>query len=113
MLHAIGRLAVTQVQSLRRGFLQDGACPCSSVLTVPATVDRLSQTGGETYDRLCTPVGTLWTFLRQIPSDAPPAVRQWRVSVRHASPKARRRVRRSPVGTARRASVWPHRCSTA
>jgi hypothetical protein len=59
MLHSIGRIAVTQVQSLLRGFLQDGACPFSSVLTVPDIVDRISQTCIETYDRIFTPVVTL------------------------------------------------------
>jgi hypothetical protein len=57
MLHSIGRIAVTQVQSLLRGFLQDGACPFSSVLTVPDIVDRISQTCIETYDRIFTPGG--------------------------------------------------------
>ena len=33
MLHAIGRTAMAQVQSLLCGFLQDGAFPFSSVLT--------------------------------------------------------------------------------
>lgn len=71
MLHSIGRIAVTQVQSLLRGFLQDGACPFSSVLTVPDIVDRISQTCIETYDRIFTPVVTLCTFLSQIHSDDP------------------------------------------
>src|SRR5947209_3597211 len=71
MLHAIGRTAVAQVQSLLRGFLQDGALPFSSVLTVPDIVDLISQTCVETYDRIFTPVVTLWTFLSQIHSDDP------------------------------------------
>lgn len=71
MLHSIGRIAVTQVQSLLRGFLQDGACPFSSVLTVPDIVDRISQTCIETYDRIFTPAVTLCTFLSQIHSDDP------------------------------------------
>jgi hypothetical protein len=71
MVHSIGRTAVAQVQSLLQGFLQDGALPFSSVLTVQDIVDRISQTWGETCDRLFTPLVTLWTCLRQIHSDAP------------------------------------------
>jgi hypothetical protein len=71
MLHAIGRTAMAQVQSLLCGFLQDGVFPFSSVLTVPDIVDLISQTCVETCDRLFTPVVTLWTFLSQIHSDDP------------------------------------------
>jgi Transposase DDE domain len=71
MLHSIGRTAVAQVQSLLRGFLQDGAFPFSSVLTVQDIVDLISQTCVETCDRIFTPVVTLCTFLSQIHSDDP------------------------------------------
>src|SRR4029453_12708735 len=71
MLHSIGRTAVAQVQSLLRGFLQDGAFPFNSVLTVQDIVDLISQTCVETCDRLFTPVVTLCTFLSQRHSDAP------------------------------------------
>jgi DDE family transposase len=71
MLHSIGRTAVAQVQSLLRRFLQDGAFPFSSVLTVQDIVDLISQTCVETCDRIFTPVVTLCTFLSQIHSDDP------------------------------------------
>src|SRR5215475_135485 len=71
MLHSIGRTAMAQVQSLLRGFLQDGASPFSSVLTVHDIVDLISQTCVETCDRIFTPVVTLCTFLSQIHSDDP------------------------------------------
>jgi Transposase DDE domain len=71
MLHSIGRTAVAQVQSLLCGFLQDGAVPFGSVLTVHDIVDRISQTCVETCDRIFTPVVTLCTFLSQIHSDDP------------------------------------------
>ena len=71
MLHSIGRTALTQVQSLLRGFLQDGAFPFGSVLTAQDIVDLISQTCVETCDRIFTPVVTLWTFLSQIHSDDP------------------------------------------
>src|SRR2546422_9566098 len=71
MLHAIGRTAVAQVQSLLRGFLQDGTFPFSSVLTVQDIVDRISQTCVETCGRIFTPVVTLCTFVSQIHSDDP------------------------------------------
>jgi Transposase DDE domain len=62
---------MAQVQSLLCGFLQDGAFPCSAVLTVQDIVDLISQTCVETCDRIFTPVVTLCTFLRQIHSDDP------------------------------------------
>src|SRR5262249_33654149 len=54
-----------------RGFLQDGAFPFGSVLTVQDIVDRINQTCLETCDRICTPMVTLCTFLCQIHSDDP------------------------------------------
>jgi hypothetical protein len=71
MVHSIGRTAVAQVQSLGQGFLQDGALPFSSVLTVQDSVDRISRTWVETCDRIFTPLVTLCTFWRHIPSDDP------------------------------------------
>ena len=71
MRHSIGRTAMAQVQSLLCGFLQDGAFPFSSVLTVQDILDRISQTCVETCDRIFTPVVTLCTFLSQIHSDDP------------------------------------------
>jgi len=71
MLHSIGRTAVAQVQSLLRGFLQEGSCPFSAVLTVKDIVDLVCQECVETADRIFTPVVTLWTFLSQIHSDDP------------------------------------------
>ena len=71
MAHSIGRIAMAQVQSLLYEFLQDGALPFSSVLTVQDIVDLISQTCVETCDRIFTPVVTLCTFLRQIHSDDP------------------------------------------
>src|SRR4029453_16129866 len=54
------------------GFLQDGAFPFSSVLTVQDIVDRISQTCVETCDRIFAPGVTLRTFVRQIHPDDPP-----------------------------------------
>ena len=71
MVHSIGRTALVQVQSLLRGFLQEGSFPFSSVLTVQDIVDLISQECVETCDRIFTPVVTLWTFLSQIHSDDP------------------------------------------
>src|SRR5215475_2572373 len=71
MGHFIGRTAVAQVQSLLRGFLQDGGLPFNTVMTVQDIVDRISQTCAETCDRIFTPVVTLWTFLSQMHSDDP------------------------------------------
>jgi hypothetical protein len=71
MLHSIGRTALTQVQNLLQGFLQDSARPFGSVLTVQDIVDRISQTCIATCDRIFTPMVTLCTFIRQIHSDDP------------------------------------------
>src|SRR5215510_15452423 len=71
MLHSIGHTAMAQVQSLLRGFLQEGSCPFSAVLTVQDLGDRLSQTWVDTGDRIFTPMVTLCTFVSQIPRDAP------------------------------------------
>lgn len=62
---------MAQVQSLLGGFLQDGAFPFSSVLTVQDIVDLIGQTCGETCDRIFTSVVTCCTFLSQIHSDDP------------------------------------------
>lgn len=71
MWHSIGRIAVAQVQSLLRGFLQEDSCPFSTVLTVKDLIDLMRQECIETYDRIFTPVVTLCTFWRQIHSDDP------------------------------------------
>lgn len=71
MLYAIGRTALAQLQSLLRGFLQDGSLPFGSVLTVKDIVDLISQECVETGERLFTPLVTLCTFLSQIHSDDP------------------------------------------
>jgi hypothetical protein len=65
---------MAQVQSLLRGFLQEGACPFSAILTVQDIVDCISQTCVETCDRIFTPMVTLCTFLRQIHSDDPSCI---------------------------------------
>src|SRR6266705_375855 len=71
MVHTLGRTAVAQGQSLLRGFLQEGSCPFSPVLTVKDIVDLLCQECVETADRIFPPVVTLWTFVRHIHSDDP------------------------------------------
>jgi len=71
MLHAIGRTALAQLQSLLGGFLQDGSFPFGSVLTVKDIVDLISQECVETGERIFTPLVTLCTFLSQIHSDDP------------------------------------------
>jgi hypothetical protein len=71
MLRSLGRTALTQIQRLLQGFLPDGTFPCGSVLTVQDIGDRLSQPWIETCDRLCTPMGTLWTFWHHIHRDDP------------------------------------------
>src|SRR5262249_14339435 len=52
-------------------FLQDGAFPFGSVLTVTDIIDLISQEWVETSERLFTPLVTLCTFLSQIHSDDP------------------------------------------
>jgi len=71
MLHARGRTALAQGQSLLRGFLQEGSCPFSTVLTVKDMVDLIRQACVETSDRIFPPVVTFWTFLCQRHRDDP------------------------------------------
>jgi hypothetical protein len=60
-----------QLQSLLRGFLQDGFSPFGSVLTGKDIVALVSQEWAAACDRIFTPVVTLWTFLSQMHSDDP------------------------------------------
>jgi hypothetical protein len=71
MLHALGRPAVAPVQSLLRGCLQEGSCPCRAVRTVQDMVERIGQEGVETADRLFPPMVTLWPCVHHIHRDAP------------------------------------------
>src|SRR5262245_37626412 len=66
MGHFIGRTAVAQVQSLLRGFLQEGGLPFNTVMTVQDLVDRIRQTCAETCDRIFTPMVTLCSFWQHI-----------------------------------------------
>jgi len=70
MGHSIGRTALTQLQSRLQGFLQDGAVPFSSVLTVHAIVALISQTCAETC---AGPRATFAADLRLLQSAPTPA----------------------------------------
>jgi len=113
MLYSIGRTTLVQLQSLLRGFLQDGSFPFGSVLTVKDIVDLTSQEWTETCDRIFTPVVTLWTFWVKSTAIIPRAVQRSHVSTPRVSPRAWRRVRYAPADIARRANVCPSRRCTA
>jgi hypothetical protein len=114
MVHTIGRTAVAQVQSLLRGFLQEGSGPFSAVLTVKDMIDLICQECVETADRIFTPVVTLWTFVSQVYSDGPFVPGGSRTSQRHVCrPRPRavfaahRRVLQSTPTPTRDAAVPP------
>lgn len=71
LLPSIGRTALAPVQSRLRGFLQDYAFPCGSVLTVKDLVDLSSQECVETGERIFPPLVTLCPFLSHIHRDDP------------------------------------------
>ena len=71
MLNPIRGIALVQLKSLLRGFLQECSLPFGSVLTVKEVVAMIREELVETCDRIFTPLVTLCTFLSQIHSDDP------------------------------------------
>jgi hypothetical protein len=71
MLNPIRGIALVQLKSLLRGFLQECSLPFGSVLTVKEVVAIIREELVETCDRIFTPLVTLCTFLSQIHSDDP------------------------------------------
>jgi hypothetical protein len=66
MLNPIRGIALVQLKSLLRGFLQECSLPFGSVLTVKEVVAMIQEELVETCDRIFTPLVTLCTFLSQI-----------------------------------------------
>jgi hypothetical protein len=66
MLNPIRGIALVQLKSLLRGFLQECSLAFGSVLTVKEVVARIQEERVETWDRIFTPLVTLCTFLSQI-----------------------------------------------
>ena len=60
------RLFRTQVQFLRRQFLQDGELPFTDVLTESSIQQAMVDSGVIWKDRIYTPLVTLWVFLSQV-----------------------------------------------
>src|SRR4051794_18306500 len=54
-----------QVGSLRRQFLQVGGLPFADVLSADLVAEVLAAVSGVWYDRVYTPLVTLWVFLGQ------------------------------------------------
>lgn len=71
MLNPIRGMALVQLKSLLRGFLQECSLPFGSVLTAKEVVAMIREELVETGDRIFTPLVTLCTFLSQIHSDDP------------------------------------------
>jgi hypothetical protein len=55
-----------QVESLRHEFLQDGPLPFTDVLTQEGLREALREIEAPWYDRIFTPLVTLWVFLGQV-----------------------------------------------
>jgi hypothetical protein len=60
-----------QVEFLRRQFLQDGRLPFADVLSADLVGRALAAVGTAWYDRVYTPLVTLWVFLGQVLSPDP------------------------------------------
>lgn len=55
-----------QIRFLRRQFLQDGDLPLTNVLSLKIVTQALRVIGFVWYDRIYTPLVTLWVFLGQV-----------------------------------------------
>jgi hypothetical protein len=55
-----------QVGFLRRQFLQDGGLPFTDVLSPDLVARALTAIGAFWYDRIYSPLVTLWVFLGQV-----------------------------------------------
>ena len=60
------------VEFLRRQFLQGGGLPFADVLSADLVARALAAIGAVWYDRVYTPLVTLWVFLGQVLSPEPP-----------------------------------------
>src|SRR5688572_30463287 len=60
-----------QVGFLRRQFLQGGGLPFADVLSADLVAEVLTAIGAAWYDRVYTPLVTLWVFLGQVLSPDP------------------------------------------
>jgi hypothetical protein len=60
-----------QVEFLRRQFLQGGGLPFADVLSADLVARALTAAGGVWYDRVYSPLVTLWVFLGQVLSPDP------------------------------------------
>ena len=60
-----------QVGFLRRQFLQGGELPFADVVSAALVAEVLTAIGGIWYDRVYTPLVTLWVFLGQVLSPDP------------------------------------------
>ena len=66
MRHSTQARVRHQVQFLRRQFLQDGGLPFSNVLSEDVVSDALLAIGACWFDRIYSPLVTLWVFLGQV-----------------------------------------------
>jgi hypothetical protein len=66
MRHPAHNRLQRQVESLRQEFLQDGQLPFTDVLTEDGLQEALREIEAPWYDRIFTPLVTLWVFLGQV-----------------------------------------------
>ena len=66
MRQSISRRFRRQAEFLRRQFLQDGGLPFTDVLSADLVCQALAAIGTAWYDRIYTPLVTLWLFLGQV-----------------------------------------------
>jgi Transposase DDE domain len=68
MAHSTRLASLSQLQSLRRHFLQGAGLPFSEVLSAQRVLDALAAEAVTFRERLFTPLVTLWAFLSQVVS---------------------------------------------
>ena len=68
MAHSTRLAPLSQLQSLRRHFLQGAGLPFSEILPAQRVRDALADAAVTFRDRVFTPLVTLWAFLSQVVS---------------------------------------------
>lgn len=66
MRHSSHNLIVKQIEFLRQQYLQEGGLPFCNVLSEETVSPALRALKGRWYDRIYTPLITLWLFLSQV-----------------------------------------------
>ena len=96
-----------QVGFLRRQFLQGGGLPFADVLSAALVAEVLTAIGSAWYDRVYTPLVTLWVFLGQVLNPDPSCRAAVARLNAHRAARGSARARPGPARTARRGGGCP------